>query len=277
MSDIEIYRLTKDDAAEAAGLLLPEVVEALGSDMPVTALAAVDGNTVIGALGGAIDGDAFEITSIFVTPEHRRRGAARELIWKLQELTEDEGIMLKAEFNVENEDNKTLYSFFNMMGFKAERVEFPSYYIAPISNLRGSALIEKEDESIHSFAEVPDNFIRAASNAGFEKGYPLPEGGLVSKSVDKHMSFCVVKDEAMSAYVAVEPVDEEMVKVSALWSESPNPKELLAMLSQMLKEIRGKFAPEARMAMLALNATSYKLIQYIFKDVEPCSYSMYLV
>ncbi|MBO6137920.1 MAG: GNAT family N-acetyltransferase [Lachnospiraceae bacterium] len=276
MSDIEIYRLTQENAKDAAGILLPEVVQALKEDKPVTVLAAMDGNTVIGALGGAVDGGAFEIASLFVHPDHRRRGAGQKLIWSLQDIMEDE-LVIKADYNVENEDNKTLRPFFDSMGFKTERAVYPSYYIASLNRLRTSSIIEKEEESILYFSEVPDSLIRAASNTGFEKGYPMPEGGLLAANIDKHMSFCVVKDDKMSAYVAVEPIDEEMVKVSALWSETPNPKELIVMLSRMLRELRAKYRPETRVAMLAMNSASYKLIQYMFRDVEPSSYSVYLV
>ncbi len=277
MSEIEIYRLTQENAKDAAGILLPEVVVALKENQPVTVLAAMDGNQVIGAMGGAIDGDAFEITSIYVHPEHRRRGAGQELIWKLQDILGEDEIVIRADFNVENDDNRTLRPFFDSMGFKTERSVYPSYYIASLKRLRTSSIIEKEDESVRAFSEVPERIIRAASNMGIEKGYPMPEGGLMSASIDPNMSFCVLKKEAMSAYVAVEPIDQEMVKVSALWSEVPDPRELIGMLSQMLKEIRARYKPETQVAMLAMNSMSYKLIQYMFKDVEPSSYSVYLV
>lgn len=277
MSEIEIYRLTQENAKDAAGILLPEVVEALKENQPVTVLAAMDGNQVIGAMGGAIDGDAFEITSLYVHPEHRRRGAGQELIWKLQDILEEDEVVIRADFNVENEDNRTLRPFFDSMGFKTESAAYPSYYIASLNRLRTSSIIEKEDENVRAFSEVPERLIRAASNMGIEKGYPMPEGGLLSAGIDPNMSFCVLKKDEMSAYVAVEPVDEEMVKVSALWSEIPDPRELIGMLSQMLKEIRARYKPETRVAMLAMNSMSYKLIQYMFKDVEPSSYSVYLV
>ena len=45
-------------------MLAPEIAAAIKDDLPVTALAVVDGDTAVGALGGVASQNAFEVISI---------------------------------------------------------------------------------------------------------------------------------------------------------------------------------------------------------------------
>ena len=67
-------------------------------------------------------------------------------------------------------------------------------------------------------------------------------------------------------------MDEELLRIPALWSELKNPKEMIKMIESSLKTIKEKYPPEVKTAMLATNATSYKLIQYLFKGADPITY-----
>lgn len=37
-------------------------------------------------------------------------------------------------------------------------------------------------------------------------------------------SFCVKEEERIRAYIAVEPIEEGLIRVSALWSSLPDPR-----------------------------------------------------
>ncbi|HAG69240.1 MAG TPA: hypothetical protein DCL38_04630 [Lachnospiraceae bacterium] len=71
----------------------------------------------------------------------------------------------------------------------------------------------------------------------------------------------------------MENLDEELLRIPALWSELKNPKEMIKMIESSFKGLKEKYPPETKTAMLATNATAYKLIQYLFKGAEPVSYT----
>ena len=125
-----------------------------------------------------------------------------------------------------------------------------------------------------SFSEAGDRLLKTASNESIQQGNPLPEGGLLTGSVDRELSFCVVRDGKIMAYVTAEKVDEELVEISSLWSGLDNPVELLAMLLHLIDSLKNSCDPETRIAMLSTNEQADKLIDYLFRYVEPRSYRL---
>jgi len=73
MSDYKIYPILAEQADIADALLLPEIAVALKRKLPITAFVAVDGNFAVGAIAGFIEGDTFEIRSLYVIPNYRNK------------------------------------------------------------------------------------------------------------------------------------------------------------------------------------------------------------
>ena len=63
----------------------------------MTAFAVVDESVAVGALGGVPDGNSFEIISIYVAPQDRRKGAGTALMKALIELCEAEELAYSLE------------------------------------------------------------------------------------------------------------------------------------------------------------------------------------
>ena len=100
MVDIKIVPLEKEHADSAGRLMLEQPREALKRGLPVPAFAAVADNVAVGAIAGAVaEGGVFEIHSLFVVPGYRRQGIGR------------------AEYTLENSDQKTLAPFFEALDF----------------------------------------------------------------------------------------------------------------------------------------------------------------
>ncbi len=68
MSEYHISRITKKGADSVAAMLAPEITAAIREDLPVTAFAVTDDGMAVGALGGVVNRNAFEIISIYVAP-----------------------------------------------------------------------------------------------------------------------------------------------------------------------------------------------------------------
>ncbi len=127
MSEYHISRITKKGADSAASMLAPEIVSAIKDDLPVTAFAAVNDGVAVGALGGVVNRNAFEIISVYVAPQDRRKGAGTALMKALFQLCEDMELEVRAEYTPVDEEGRTLEPFFDFLGFRQESVMFPAY------------------------------------------------------------------------------------------------------------------------------------------------------
>ncbi len=255
-------------------MMLPEVADALKKGLPVTVFGAVMTSKLVGVLAGAASGDSYEIHSLYVLPYYRRRGVGRALVEKLEQVLEKDDLIIKAEFTMQNRDNETLPPFLGTMEFEEEAVTFPRYYIGNLGDLKiDQRLMKMANARSVAFSYVPEHILRTASNISIQEGYPLPDGGLLSKNVDKEISQCVISGEDVKAYVAVELMGGKGLKIAALWSSLSDPREMVAMLSAMINEMKKKHPPDTKVAMLVLTPIVVKIIDHLFDKVELCSYS----
>ena len=286
MSEIKAFPIREDEALKASPFFSQEVFDALKKGLPLTAFVAVKDSEAIGAVAGAIDGYIFEIWSIYVDPEYRRQGAGTALINALEELlesvTEDKtavaGMPIRVRYTSLTEDNRALRPFFLKLGFVEDPIPHPMYYVGYLDDIKSRDKISSRSltrvSGIVPFSQTEDKLLKLASNVSAQQGYPMPEGGLLSGSVNRELSFCIVREGKIAAYVTVEEIDEDLVEVSALWSGLENPMELLSMLLILIDALRKKYSPETRVAMLATNDRADKLVDYLFRYVEPRSFRM---
>ncbi len=253
--------------------MLPEPCEALAKGLPIVAMGAIIDNIVVGTIAGAADADVFEILSLYVDPEYRRQGAARALIDAITEYTDEMGLGLKAEYTVQNDDNKTLTNFFEAMSFMEDPVEYPMYCLGHLGNLTvnvGASRIRYD--GITSFFDTPKRLLSDASGRSSMAGWPLPKGGLTTESIDREMSFCSIAGNRIRAYIVVEPFKEGMIRIPALWSQLNDPRELMVMMSRSIEKMKKGYDARTRVAMLAMNEISYKIIEHVCGEVELCSF-----
>ncbi len=286
MSEIKAFPIREDEALKASPFFSQEVFDALNKGLPLTAFVAVKDSEAMGAVAGAIDGHIFEIWSIYVDPQYRRQGAGTVLINALEELlesvTEDKtavaGMPIRVRYTSLTEDNRALRPFFLKLGFVEDPIPHPMYYVGFLDDIKSRDKISSRSltrvSGIVPFSQTEDKLLRLASNVSAQQGYPMPEGGLLSGSVNRELSFCIVREGKIGAYVTLEEIDEDLVEVSALWSGLENPVELLSMLIILIDALRKKYSPETKVAMLATNGRADKLVDYLFRYVEPRSFRM---
>ena len=59
---------------------------------------------------------------------------------------------------------------------------------------------------------------------------------------------------------------------SALWSELNDPREMMVMLARTIERLKRRYEWDTRIAMLALNPVSYKIIEHVCEEADPCSF-----
>ncbi len=273
MSNIRIMAAGKEQWEYTAPFMRRAASEAFRSGVPLTVLAAADEKGIMGVLAGMIDQDSFIIDSLYVDPAKRGLGAGRALIDELDKIFGDGNIAVRAEFNIENEDNETLEGFLTKMGFEEEETDYPMYYRGFVSDLTPDKMKKPEGMVIRSFSETEDRLLREASHESVKEGYPLPDKGLLSKKLDKDSSFCILREGKVVSYVTIEPIDELTLKVPALYSSAEDPRETLFMLKSSVEVLKKKYSPDTELLMLAVNSRSEKIIEHLFENIMPISRS----
>ncbi len=302
---MNIILIQKEDADRIAPLLPEEVTKSLKEGMPVTVFAAIEDDLAVGTIAGAVDGDTFELISIYVHPDYRRRGIGEALIQRLDELLEGENLPVRAEYTLQDPEGDELQSldyFLRIQGFTEEEEKLPCWFMGQVRDLktkpnpakepfedllppeeliRQQLLKEdrirekEEEEKIRAFQEVPEKTLKAAAAEAQSHGAPVPEGGLISPSVDSKISSCVLEEGKVRAYLTAEVLSEDLIKISALYSALPDPRDLMSMIDRTAGELTERYKPEMRIAMLALNRTSEKLIRYMFDRPVNCTRRFY--
>ncbi len=278
-SEIRVFFIDPGDGeavSKTEGLISSSVFETIKKKIPVTVFLAAYGNMAAGALAGAMYNGLFEIESIFVAPEFRRKGIGTALIDRLRQSLLMKDIMIRAEYTLENEEKKPLSSFFRSNGFSRERVKIPCYYLSTIGDLsaeQDERVRNKYEGSIIPFKEAGDSVLKTASAYSKNEGFPLPAGGLLSERVDKDLSFIALSNGRVMAYIAVEKDNGGLILIPALWSKIPDPKVMIAMLKTAAAKAVKKYPPEEQTAMMAISSVSEKIIRHLFPNSEAASYS----
>ena len=274
MGEFQILRIEKERAEALSGMLAKEAVSALEKDLPVTALAVVKGNAVIGALAGAVDGDFFDVISVYVDSEHRRKGAGTALMSKLFEFLDEMNLMARVEYAPVSDEADTLAPFLLSLGFDEDEVIYPTYFIEPLKDFDiDPDSVGGSGSKIISFSEAGEKVLAKADEELLLKNATLPIGGLLADTVDKKMSFCAVDKGKVKAFVAVEPGMDNLVEMSSIWSEDEDLSDIRIMLSYVLEELKEKYSPETKIMTLALGPEAEDFIKLICSRLKPVSVS----
>ncbi len=273
MGEIAICYVDSENIYKVAGLLKKEVSELSGRGLPLTVLAAVEDSVIIGALGGNLLDTCFELNSLYVDPGHRRRGAGRGLINKLEELLKGEVWEIRVGYTLENEDNETLRPFLNAMGFDKRRKSYPAYYMESLSRTGlGLSHLAKGKNEVHTLSEIKTGSLKLISNI-----FSI-EGGRLSQNTDLHSSACILTEEGVLSFAVVEKIAPDMLRIPLIWwSGHARPEDVVDLTAFMLREIKKRYPPETKLAIVAGNEHTEKLIALIMRDTGPCSLNFYKV
>ena len=254
MSEYIISQITEKRIDDTAGMLAEEVVSAIKKGLPATALAVVEDETVVGALGGAVCGDTFEIISIYVTPECRRRGAGTALIKKLFELLDEAELMVRAEYTPLDAEGRTIAPFLTAMGFRQEKLIFPIYCFQTAKKIRfDSRALPGSMAQVLSFAEAPEKLLSEALKHRKEEDGMLGDIDAFMSIMDKKLSYIAVERGELKACTLAERVSEGLIELTPVWGAEPDVRNMKLMLAFALDEIRASCSPDTNVMITTLD------------------------
>ena len=254
MGEYSITQITEKKIDDVSGMLAPEVVSAIKKGLPATALAVVEDGTVVGALGGAVDTDTFEIISIYVAHDSRRAGAGTALISKLFELAEEAELMVRAEYTPIDAEGRTIAPFLRAMGFMQEKLVFPIYCFQTAKKIRfDSRTLPGSMARVMSFEQAGEKLLSRVLERRREEDGMLGKIDAFIKLVDKKLSYIAEEKGELKACVLAERVSEELIELTPVWGMEPDVRNMTLMLAFALDDIRAACPPDTNVMITTLD------------------------
>ena len=255
-------------------LMLPETAEALERGEPVTALGLTDGDVAAGVLAGYILGEHFEISSLFVSPEYRRRGGGRMLLEALEQVLTGQVKTIQLSVVLAGPEMETLPRFLEGTGF----------YVEPDREMEGRIYCITLGEIAHQtfFAgnkrgrgtpvcQADESALSLAEKYALAEQLPLPPGGLRGEKVDREVSVVWEQDGRVEAWVEVDKSWPGGLTVSSVCSWSKDPIAVPSLLRAAMARARALYPPQTPVVIEAGGGVAERLVQVLLPGARVVS------
>ena len=141
---LQLGCIGSEQLAYFSTLLLPDAVQAIERDEPVTAIGIAQEDVACGAMAGYVENGCFQVISLYVAPDYRRLGGARLMVSQMEELLQENDIWsMEISFTTAEPDNETMVPFLNAMGFSPEDDRGRNIYSFTLEQLGRTTALEK--------------------------------------------------------------------------------------------------------------------------------------
>ena len=271
---MEIGILLLEEPGVFRSLLLPETADALAAGEPLTALALTENGLALGAAAGYLEGGRFRVSSLYVSPDHRRRGGGRLLVETMAQLAVPYAGGMELRFTSTREEHETLPPFLTAMGFQEESDDGENIYMTTLGEAAASAFFSGAEKSFGSpLSALNPGALSLAEKAALAAEAPLPEGGLSAANVDRESSVAFFQGSEPQAYVVLEHIPSGGLTLSAAWSRTKNPTVLPQLLRSVMARAREKYPPETTLTVQAINQSSAALIRALIPGAGTVSHT----
>ncbi|MCC8140623.1 MAG: GNAT family N-acetyltransferase [Lachnospiraceae bacterium] len=270
---MQIGVLQPGDPGVFESLLLPEAAQALKAKEPVTALGLTEGDVAVGALAGDLEGGFFQIRSLYVAPDYRRRGGGRLLVGTLEKLLGEPRAGMAIHFTATREEHETLFPFLQALGFRDETDEKENIYVTTLGELEEASPLSGARESGTSFAELDEELLRQADRVARKGGSPRPEGGVDGPYVERRISMAIVRENRIAAYAIFDRSCLNSLTLSSTWSGSVGPAAVYSMVRSAFGRARRLFPPEEKIVIQSVDRLTAALIRAMAPQARMISYT----
>ena len=259
------------------GLLLPQVAEAIKAGEPVTTLTVTEDGVALGALAAHLEDGGCVIDSLYVSPEHRRRGVGRMLAAGREDLLTGRGAArLRMSFTVTLPEHETMAPFLSALGFAPEEDEGENIYFATLEQVAGGAFFRRTGEGSKEnlpFAQVDEALLARADREAWQQGAPMAKGLLTDARIDREVSCALVRAGKVEAFVAFDHSCCQRLTLACAWSGGGGPAALAGLLQEAFRQAREKYPPETPLAIQAVSPASAALVRALLPQAVPVSFT----
>ena len=271
---MEIGVLPAKEPGVFRSLLLPETADALAAGEPLTALALTENGVALGAAAGYLEGGRFLVSSLYVSPDHRRRGGGRLLVDTLSQLAVPYAGGMEFRFTSTREEHETLPPFLAAMGFLEERDDGENIFLTTLGAAADTPFFSGAGKSFGTpLSELNPGVLSLLEKAALISDAPMPEGGVTAAGVDREVSVASFEGSEPKAFVLLDHSFPGALTLAAVWSASPNPAVLPALLLSAMARALEKYPPETPLAAQAIGSSSAKLVRTLMAGSKPISHT----
>ena len=273
--NVELGAITNKNYRIFSSLLLPEMAEAIKYNEMVIAYGVVEDDVAVGAVAGTFSEEFFQIQSLYVAPEYRRKGYGTALMNELAELFASEYLPIEISFTVTEAEHETLFPFLEKLRIEQEKNSYENIYYSNLEELSKNPLFRKKRiNSCVPFAELsPQMFYGLERMHKRQQQFiPMPEGGFFGKGIDLELSYAYIISGEIKAYLTVERQKDGFL-ISSLWSKTP--QSAAAVLQMTGSQLLSWYPPNTILAFQTLNKASYTLAKKLLPEMQPISYTYY--
>ena len=266
--------LAKGEPGVFRTLILPETADALAAGEPVTALALTEGDVAAGVLAGYLEGEHFAISSLYISPDYRRRGGGRLLMEQLEKILSGHVRSVQVNMTMSTPEAASLIPFLEKLGFYREtREELDSslYLITLGEILKESFFASGKRGGGTPLAEISDAALSLAEKRALAEQDPLPPGGLRGELVDREVSVALERDGRVEAYAVIDRSWPGGLTLSAVWSGSRNPIVVPRLLRALALRTGEKYPPDTPVMIAAVSGVSDQLLRTLLPSAQEIS------
>ena len=226
-------------------------------------------NMAAGAICVRPDEYELKITSFYVSPEYRGKGAGKYLLDKTKHILGDKDMEFDIEFLLYGKEEENLAQFLEEYGFSYADPEYEALEMTVV-DLEKTKLNGKKGTGT-PFSEIPDKLFDISQSEALEKDAFLPLDGLKSERIEKDISVGIVNKDLIESYVVFEKLSDKVLLLSAFHVEDNNTTTLLHMLEACTDRILDKYPGYTKIIMQPVNEAGSTLADSIYEDARDIS------
>lgn len=219
-------------------------------------------NLAAGAICCRPDDFILDITSFWIAPSYRGRGAGKFLLDETKRLFMKEDMEFNTEFMIVDKEQEDFVDFLEEYGFNYIDPEYDIYSIK-VKDLDETKISGKEGSG-KVFSSIDKKMIEEAQKFADKKGLNTPMNGFNSESVDKDISVLLSTNDKVEGFVAFEKLADDRLLLSAVWAEMP--VTVLHILEKAVNLVKAKYSPETTILIQSVDDTTDDLLDNLFGD-----------
>ncbi|MBQ7707800.1 MAG: GNAT family N-acetyltransferase [Lachnospiraceae bacterium] len=265
---MKIYALDKTNIDDFNFLVEYSAAEAIKRD-EAYGFCVKEKNAHVGALVGRfVDEKEFEIMSLYVVPEARRKGVGEKLLDTLVEVLDEKEANLSITFACVSDSDKDLCAFLEKMEFDEYKSLDSHMFSVTVGMLANSKIAgTKPGSEFISFNNLTKKQLSALEKVK-SKGYvPRPSGGFTSQAIEADMSIAYFEKDKPMAYVVVEHENDDLLMLSSLYVHDPDqPTTLLKLLKSLAYHLTEKYTDDTVLLIPTVTDSSERLVTSLFGE-----------
>ena len=226
-------------------------------------------NMAAGAICIVPDDYELKITSFYVAPDYRGRGAGKYLLDEVKRIFGGKNKEFDIEFLLHDEEEENLALFLEKYGFSYVDPEHDVFELTVV-DLEKTRFNGKKGDGV-PFSKIPGKLINSAQSDALKKGALLPIGGFKSESIEKHISVAIVNEDEIESFLIFEKLSPKLLMLSSFYVKDDDTTTLIHLLERSTDLILDRYPGYVKIIINPYSEEDVEAIEKFSEDVRNIS------